>query len=239
MIEPFSEKNLLIENNDIEDALKRLDRLTQDSEEARMASAQLLEITNAIDGEAKESPDNMFVVDDRVAGVNDRVAAVDDRVVCVDDHMKDVDSKGKVVDDKLVAVTDGAQYIFNHRKLLFNLLTLLDGKEPRGVIQQTTDDVDQVKCSWSPNRIHGGPAGSVIFTGHQLRQDLRAWLSPPDPSTNHDTACNVRHKGTATWFLEGRTYEEWKSTGSESLLWIHGKRAPLSHSVLPNINLYS
>jgi hypothetical protein len=79
----------LIGNNDIEDALKRLDRLTQ--EEARMASAQLLEITNAIDGEVRGIADNVLVVDDRVA--------------CVDDHVKDVD-------DKLVAVIDGAQYIF-------------------------------------------------------------------------------------------------------------------------------
>jgi hypothetical protein len=31
---------------------------------------------------------------------------------------------------------------------------LLDEKEARGVIQQTADDVDQVKRSWSPNRIH-------------------------------------------------------------------------------------
>ena len=52
--------------NDIEDALKRLDRLTQ--EEARMAAAQLLKVTNTIDN--------------RVAGVGERVtgmvAAVDD-----------------------------------------------------------------------------------------------------------------------------------------------------------------
>jgi DNA-binding SARP family transcriptional activator len=88
LIEPFSEKYLkklmkkLIGKNDIKDALKRLDRLTQ--EEARMASAQLLEITNAIDGEVREIADNVLVVNDRVAGV----------------------------DDKLVAVIDGAQYIF-------------------------------------------------------------------------------------------------------------------------------
>jgi hypothetical protein len=79
----------LIGNNDIEDALKRLDRLTQ--EEARMASAQLLEITNAIDSEVRGIAENVLVVDDRVA--------------CVDDRVKDVD-------DKLVAVIDGAQYIF-------------------------------------------------------------------------------------------------------------------------------
>jgi hypothetical protein len=84
LIEPFSEKYLmklmkkLIGNNDIEDALKRLDRLTQ--EEARMASAQLLKVTNAIDSEVREIADNVLVVDDRVAGVDERVAGVDDRV---------------------------------------------------------------------------------------------------------------------------------------------------------------
>jgi hypothetical protein len=88
LIEPFPEKYLkklikkLIGNNEIEDALKRLDRLTQ--EEARMASAQLLEITNAIDSEVREIADNVLVVDDRVAGVDDRVAGVDDRVKDVD-----------------------------------------------------------------------------------------------------------------------------------------------------------
>src|SRR6266481_3123368 len=78
---------------------------------------------------------------------------------------------------------------------------------------------------WSLNRIHARHAGSIIFTGNQLRQDLCRWLSPPDPSTNHTIACNAHHKGTATWFFEGRTYKEWKSTASEPLLWIHGKRA--------------
>jgi hypothetical protein len=123
LIGPFSEKYLmklmkkLIGNNDIENALKRLDRLTQ--EEARMASAQLLEITNAINGEVRGIADNVLVVDDRVAGVGDqvagvdeRVAVVDGRVACVDDRVKDVDDKVKAVDDKLVAVIDGAQYIF-------------------------------------------------------------------------------------------------------------------------------
>jgi hypothetical protein len=86
----------LIGNDDIGDALKRLDRLTQ--EEALMASAQLLEITNVIDSEVREIAGNVIVVDDRVAGVDDRVAGVDERVAGVD--------------DKLVAVIDGAQYIF-------------------------------------------------------------------------------------------------------------------------------
>ncbi|KAH9073566.1 hypothetical protein EDB83DRAFT_82859 [Lactarius deliciosus] len=57
------------------------------------------------------------------------------------------------------------------------------------------------------------------------RQELRRWVSPPDPSTNHNIACDASHKQTADWFFEGNKIKEWKSTGS--LLWIHGKRTPL------------
>ena len=127
LTEPFSEKYLrkLIGRTDIEDALKRLDRLTQ--EEARMAAAQLLKITNAIDNEIRDIADNVLVVDDRVAGVDDRVAGIDerltraddrmahvhDRVAYVGDRVKDINDEVKAVDDKLVAVIDGAQYILN------------------------------------------------------------------------------------------------------------------------------
>jgi archaellum component FlaC len=255
LIEPFSEKYVkklmkkLIGNNDIEDALKRLDRLTQ--EEALMASAQLIETADKIANNVLDVDHRVAGVDDRVAGVGDqvagvdgrvagvdervtsvdeRVAGVDEHVAGVDDRVAGVDDRVKDVDDKLVAVIDGAQYIFNQSSKFVQLLTRLDGKEAREVIQQTADDVDQVKRSWFPNRTHAGHTDSIILTGNQLRQDLLRWLSPQDPSTNHNIAINAHHKGTATWFFEGRTYEEWKSTGSESLLWIHGKRAPLSHS---------
>jgi archaellum component FlaC len=130
LTEPFSEKYLkkLMGKNDIEDALKRLDRLTQ--EEARMAAAQLLRVTNTIDNTVGGIADNVLVVDnrvvgvgDRVAGVDERLAGVDDRVACVDDRVKDiddrvkdVDDRVKAVDDKIVAVNDGAQYVFHHRR---------------------------------------------------------------------------------------------------------------------------
>jgi hypothetical protein len=61
-----------------------------------------------------------------------------------------------------------------------------------------------------------------MVTGKQIRQDLHGWLSPLDPSTNHEIASNAHHEGTATWFFHGGIFEEWKST--PSLLWIHGKR---------------
>jgi archaellum component FlaC len=87
LIEPFSEKYLkklikkLTGNNEIEDALKRLDRLTQ--EEARMVSAQLLKVTNTIDNRVEEIADDMLGVDNRVAGIGDQVQGVDDKVTAV------------------------------------------------------------------------------------------------------------------------------------------------------------
>ncbi|KAH9969702.1 hypothetical protein BC827DRAFT_1262912 [Russula dissimulans] len=55
----------------------------------------------------------------------------------------------------------------------------------------------------------------------ELRQDIHRWLSPPDPSVNHNTACNVQHQVAATWFFDGGIYNKWKS--SPSFLWISGK----------------
>src|SRR6266436_3384032 len=102
---------------DISDALKRLDSLTQ--EEARMAAAQLLKVTNTIDNGVREVADNVLVVD-RVASVDDRVKDVDDRVKAVDDKIAKVGDRVagvgdrvmeaknsvKAVDDKLTTVID-------------------------------------------------------------------------------------------------------------------------------------
>jgi hypothetical protein len=48
-LEKFLKK--LLGRNDVEDALKRLDKLTQ--EEARMATAEVLKITHSVDGSVK------------------------------------------------------------------------------------------------------------------------------------------------------------------------------------------
>jgi hypothetical protein len=57
--EPFSEKYLkrLIGRTDIEDALKRLDRLTQ--EEAQMAAAQVLKVADTVDDRMKDVHDGV------------------------------------------------------------------------------------------------------------------------------------------------------------------------------------
>ena len=67
---------------------------------------------------------------------------------------------------------------------------------------------------------------SHLFAGNQLRDDLLRWLSPSDPSTNHNIASKAHHDGTAQWFFQGAIFNEWKSTSS--FLWVHGKRVFLS-----------
>ena len=71
----------LIGRTEIEDALKRLDKLTQ--EEAQMAAAQNLKATNTVDKRVEGVTDMVVAIDNRVAGVDDRVRVVDNKVMKV------------------------------------------------------------------------------------------------------------------------------------------------------------
>jgi hypothetical protein len=51
-------------------------------------------------------------------------------------------------------------------------------------------------------------------------------LFTPDPWVNHNLARKAHHRGTATWFTQGDTFNNWKSTAS--LMWIHGLRLYIS-----------
>ena len=101
LIEGCSEKfaKRLVGRTELEDVLKRLDKLTQ--EEARMATAQNLKATHTVDKGVKEVVDTVVAIDDMVTRVDDRVAAVNDRVVSVDDRVK-------VVNNKVTEVIAGA-----------------------------------------------------------------------------------------------------------------------------------
>ncbi|KAN0127972.1 hypothetical protein V8E53_014226 [Lactarius tabidus] len=81
-------------------------------------------------------------------------------------------------------------------------IVMNDGKETKQVVQQLANSMDDAK--WG-----------------QVRESLRKWVTPPDPSTNHTIACGVQHDGTAQWFFRGGIFSKWKFTGA--LLWIYGK----------------
>ena len=76
---------------DLEDALKKLDRLTQ--EEARMANAEVLRITHSI-------RDGVTIVDGRVGEVGGKVG--------------DVGNQVQRVDDKVQVVIDGTRGLSSH-----------------------------------------------------------------------------------------------------------------------------
>jgi len=80
----------------MEDALKKLDKLTH--EEARMAIAQNLRAMHAID--------------DRVKGVVDKVLDVGDAVRGVDARVVNIDDGVKAVNDRVTVVIGGAQTVF-------------------------------------------------------------------------------------------------------------------------------
>jgi len=106
-LEKYAKK--LVGKTEVEDALKKLDKLTQ--EEARMVAAQNLKATHTVDERVKgvmntvEAIDNKMVrVDDLVVGVNDRVVDVDNRVAAVDDQVANVNERVVAVDDRVRVV---------------------------------------------------------------------------------------------------------------------------------------
>jgi hypothetical protein len=118
-LEKYGKK--VIGRTDMEDALKKLDKLTQ--EEVRMAVAQNLKATQIVDERVMGVADTVAAIEvgvadvnDRVAGVDDRVARVDDRVAraahVIDDGVRGVKEQVLVIDSKVAEVINGAQIIF-------------------------------------------------------------------------------------------------------------------------------
>ena len=98
-------------------------------------------------------------------------------------------------------------------------------QEAKLIIQQATNDIDQIKCPYSSYLAVSRCPCLNLLTGNQLKQLLRRWLSPADsdPPTNHNIARKAQHRGIAAWFFRGSISVEWKYTGS--LLWIYERRA--------------
>jgi archaellum component FlaC len=237
---------------DLEDALKKLDRLTQ--EEARMAHAEVLRITHSIrdevkivDGKVERVEDKVEDVGEKVEGVGEKVEGVGEKVEGVGEKVEGVGEKvegvgekvdevgDKVgekvqcVDEKVQVVINGARGLSSHLKTILTSI-LSDGKQARVaateaklIIQQTANGIDEIKCSCLPTNLAFAYCLRLnLLTGNQWKQLLRTWLSPVDPSTNHNIARKAHHMGTAVWLFQGQIVIEWRSAGS--LLWIHGKR---------------
>ncbi|KAN0127782.1 hypothetical protein V8E53_014395, partial [Lactarius tabidus] len=88
--------------------------------------------------------------------------------------------------------------------------------ELRGVADDLKDDAKETKVIVQQIAIEMNSRD-----WERILNDLQGWLTPPDPSTNHNIACSSQHERTAVWVFSDNIYNEWESSGS--LLWIHGK----------------
>ena len=86
----FSEKytKKLIGRTDIEDVLRRLDKLTQ--EEARMAAAENLKASHPFDERVQGIAETAVAVDNSVTRVDDKVTRVNDKVTAIIYDMKEI-----------------------------------------------------------------------------------------------------------------------------------------------------
>src|SRR6266852_3563284 len=111
------------------------------------------------------------------------------------------------IDGKVMTVDNGV-------KLVGDSVKVVEGKVQgvRGDVQDVSNKVQGIGASVRNHltRAHYSES-SDGFTGNQLSDSLLKWLSPPDPSVNHNIACKARHGGTAEWFFQGSIFKEWKS----------------------------
>ena len=118
---------------ELEDALNKLDRLTQ--EEARMAHAEVLRITHSIRNEVK-------IVDGKVDRVEDKVEEVGGKV----------GSQVQSVDEKIQVVIDGARGLSSSFQTILTSI-LSDGKQATLIIQHTANGINEIKCSSLPTNL--------------------------------------------------------------------------------------
>jgi hypothetical protein len=155
---------------DLEDALKKLDRLTQ--EEAWMAHAEVLRITHSIRNEVKIVDGKVERVENKVEEVGDKVEGVSDKVEEVGDKVGD---KVQCVDNKVQVVIDGTQGLSS---LLKSVLTsiLSDGKQARLAAKDLGDKVADVGVKVE------GVEDKVEDIGDQVQVVIDGAQGPPSQS---------------------------------------------------------
>jgi methyl-accepting chemotaxis protein len=178
----------LVGRTDLEDALKRLDKLTH--EEARMAAAQVLKATHSVEERVRGVADTLLGVDDRVTRVEDGVTGVDDRVAGVDERVNDIDDRLASVGNKVATVDDRVACVDSNRVEGVN--NKVDSIDER--VKTIDDKVDEVAegtqavSSRTPRvyltLIHLGTKRGRTVT-QQTANDVDQVKSPSTPTIIH------------------------------------------------------
>ncbi|KAH9985036.1 hypothetical protein BJV74DRAFT_952202 [Russula compacta] len=184
----------LFGRTDVEDALSRLDSLTK--EESLMTVARTLEITHGIDSVVRDMDGNVKATKVVIEDIDDNVKSTQELMQGVSGNVTATQELIHGVDGKASATKALTEVISENVKAIEGVTRSVDHN-----VKATIDVTNELKRN-------------------QLRGELRTWLSPPDPSINHNTASRTQHEGTASWFIQGSTFRDWKKDGS--LLWIRG-----------------
>ncbi|KAI9455952.1 hypothetical protein BJY52DRAFT_1121552 [Lactarius psammicola] len=113
---------------DVEDALQRLDKLTQ--EEARMAAAETLKIARGIDDKVKDVDEKAEGVDERVQSVDMKVEGVDNKVDSVDNKVQGISDGVTRVDDRVQGVDDKVRTVIEGNGLRKDLRKWISPPDP-------------------------------------------------------------------------------------------------------------
>ena len=89
---------------DVEDAFRRLDKLTP--EEALMAAAETMTVTRDIDDTVKGVDKKLEGVDERVHHIDMKTERIEDKVEGVDNKVQNVDERVKHVDERVKGVDE-------------------------------------------------------------------------------------------------------------------------------------
>lgn len=72
----------------------------------------------------------------------------------------------------------------------------------------------------------------------QVSIQVQKWLRAPDPTQNHNNACEKRHPDTGTWLLKNYSFTKWLHD-EPSFIWIHGSvgcgKTVLSSTIVQHI----
>ena len=111
------------------------------------------------------------------------------------------------------------------------------------VVAADTNDIVNRTVAIETSVAHISAHAQQILALQQSDQfkKIKAWLSAPDPGTNH-VAARQRHEAhTGTWLLQSDQYQRWKA-GDIHHLWLYGKagcgKTVLCSTVIEDIQVY-
>jgi hypothetical protein len=175
---------------------------------------------------------------ERVGRVNTCVKGCEDALLKLDGkrHSLQRYSQPEALRQKMRAGLQRSWYPFRKETLAALKGSVTDVQEPLKLALQVlqldvgTELQREVLRLMSQTKMQSDPLAQIAAQNQRILdaqqsdefRKIVAWLAPPDPGTNHDTARQRHEHQTGQWLLKSSQYQSWK-TGVVNHLWIHGK----------------